>query len=89
MLISQTWWGNIFPKILVQDSKFKELRHTFVNERAMIITTVTISLSLNNLCTFLLAKEKTWKRIFKTNSESSQNHTETLYAIQNKNKVAI
>ena len=27
-------------------------------------------------CTFLLAKEKTWKRIFNTNSELSQNRTE-------------
>ena len=27
-------------------------------------------------CTFLLVKEKTWKRIFNTNSELSQNRTE-------------
>ena len=35
-----------------------------------------IFLSLKNACTFLLAKEKTWKSIFNTNSELSQNRTE-------------
>ena len=34
-------------------------------------------MSLENPCTFLLAKEKTWDRIFNTNSELSQNRTET------------
>ena len=36
---------------------------------------INIFLSLENPCTFLLAKEKTWKRIFNTNSELSQNRT--------------
>ena len=31
---------------------------------------------MENPCTFLLAKEKTWKDIFNTSSELSQNHTE-------------
>ena len=31
---------------------------------------------MENPCTFLLAKEKAWKRIFNTNSELSQNRTE-------------
>ena len=35
-----------------------------------------IFLSLENPCTFLLVKEKTWKRIFNTNSKLSQNRTE-------------
>ena len=35
-----------------------------------------IFLSLENPCTILLTKEKTWKRIFNTNSELSQNCTE-------------
>ena len=35
-----------------------------------------IFLSLENPCALLLAKEKTWKRIFNPNSEVSQNHTE-------------
>ena len=33
---------------------------------------------MENPCTFLLAKEKTWKHIFNTNSELSQNRTEKL-----------
>ena len=37
---------------------------------------INIFLSLENPCTFLLAKEKTCKRIFNTNSELSQNRTE-------------
>ena len=35
-----------------------------------------IFLSLKNAFTFLVAKEKTWKSIFNTNSELSQNRTE-------------
>ena len=31
---------------------------------------------MENLCGFLPAKEKTWKRIFNSNSELSQNRTE-------------
>ena len=31
---------------------------------------------MENTCIFLLAKEKTWKRMFNANSELSQNHTE-------------
>ena len=37
---------------------------------------MNILLSLKNPCTFLLAKEKTWKDIFNSNSELSQNYTE-------------
>ena len=37
---------------------------------------INIFLPLENPCTFLLVKEKTWKRIFNTNSELSQNRTE-------------
>ena len=33
-------------------------------------------MSLENPCTFLLAKKQTWKRIFNTDSELSQNRTE-------------
>ena len=35
-----------------------------------------IFLSLENPCTFLLAKEKTWKRIFNSTNELSQDRTE-------------
>ena len=49
-----------------------------------------ISLSLENPCTLLLEKEKTWKHIFNTNSELSQNLTEKQnYAFQNNSKLAI
>ena len=44
----------------------KELCNNYIN----------ILLSLKNPCTFLLAKEKTWKHIFNSNSELSQNYTE-------------
>ena len=37
---------------------------------------INIFLSLENPCSFLLAKEETLKRVFKTNSEWSQNLTE-------------
>ena len=37
---------------------------------------INIFLALENPCTFLLAKEKTWKRAFNTNNELSQNRTE-------------
>ena len=37
---------------------------------------INIFLSLENPCTFLLANEKTQKRIFNTNSKLSQNRTE-------------
>ena len=33
-------------------------------------------MSLENPCTFLFAKEKTWKRTFNINSELSENRTE-------------
>ena len=68
-MFSQISWLNI-------NQNFKKLRQSFVGERALITTTLIIFLSLENGCIFLLAKEKTWKRIFNTNSEVSQNGTE-------------
>ena len=35
-------------------------------------------MSLENPCSFILAKEKTWKRIFNTDSELSQNRTKKI-----------
>ena len=47
-------------------------------------------MSLENPCTFLLTKEKTWKRSFNTNSEFSKNRTEKKNdAIQNNSKFTI
>ena len=51
----------------------KKQRHGFVDERALI---TTMFLSLENPSTLLVAKEKTWKSIFNTNSELSQSCTE-------------
>ena len=42
---------------------------------------INIFLSLENSRTFLLAKEKSWKRIFKTNSELLQNHAEKQFVL--------
>ena len=40
------------------------------------LNNVNVFLSLESPCTFLLAKEKIWKRTFNINSELSQNRTE-------------
>ena len=42
----------------------------------MIMTTLISSCHWKTLCTFLFEKEKTWKRIFNTNSELTQNRIE-------------
>ena len=55
--------------ISAKNWNFKKLRHYFVNERAMIKTKLMS-------CTFLLAKEKTWKRTFNINDKLSQKCTE-------------
>ena len=51
------------------------MRHDFVDERALIITKLISSCHYKTLAPFF-TKEKTWKRIFKANSELSQNRTE-------------
>ena len=48
------------------------MRHSFVDD----YNNINIFLSLENPCTFLLAKEKTWKLIFNTSCELSQHCTE-------------
>ena len=63
------------------------MRHGFVDE-STDNNDIKILLSLENPCTFLLAKEKTWKRIFNINSELSQNRTEKQNnTIQNNSKL--
>ena len=57
-------------KIFYQSSFRNEV--DFMN----VINNINIFLSLENPCTFLLAKEKTWKCGFNTNSELSQNRAE-------------
>ena len=67
---------NVSPNILAKSWNFQKLRHGFVDEIALKKNDINMFLLLENVCTFLLAKEKTWKCIFNTNSELSQNHTE-------------
>ena len=69
---------NVSPNL-----NFKKRRYGFADQRALItmndiapITMTRVFLSLESPCIFWLAKEKTWKRIFNTNSELSQNRTE-------------
>ena len=66
---------NLSPNILAKNSNFRKLRHSFVDERALITTKIISSCHLKTLA-LLLAKEKTWKRVFNTDIELSQNHTE-------------
>ena len=56
--------------------KFQKTETRFCRWNSTDNNEINIFLSLENPCTFLLAKEKTWKRIFNTNSELSQNRTE-------------
>ena len=67
---------NVSPNILVKNKNFKKLRHGFVDEGALITTTLISSCHWKTFVSFCLAKEKTWKRIFNTNSELRQNRTE-------------
>ena len=71
-------WGriqghnNISPNILAKNQNFPR----FCRWKSTDNNNINIFLSLENPCTFLLAEEKNWKRIFNTNSELSQNRTE-------------
>ena len=53
----------IYIYIYINIKKIKKLRHGFVDERALITTTLIVFLSLEILYTFLYAKENTRKRI--------------------------
>ena len=53
--------------------KIKKTETMFCRWKSTDNNGINIFLSLENPCTFLLAKEKTWKCIFNTNSELSQN----------------
>ena len=50
------------------------MRHDFVDERALMTMRSISFCHWKKTCIFL--KEKTWKRIYDTNSELSQNKTE-------------
>ena len=65
-----------FPKHLGKKLKFQKTETPFCRWKSTDNNDINILLSLENPCTFLLAKEKTWKCVFNTNSELSQNRTE-------------
>ena len=67
---------NVSPNILAKYSNFKKGETRFCRWKCTDKNDINIFLPLENLSTFLLAKEKTWKSIFSTNSELSQNPTE-------------
>ena len=56
--------------------KISKNRHGFVDWKSTGDNDTNIFLLLENPCTFLLVKEKTWKHIFNTNNELLQNCTE-------------
>ena len=66
---------NVFPNILVKNQISKN-ETRFFRWKSTNNNNINIFLSLENPCTYLLTKEKTWKRIFNTNGELSQNRTE-------------
>ena len=63
------------PKYLGKKIKFQKTETWFCRWKSTDNNDINIFLSLDNLCIFLLAKEKTWKGIFNSNSELSQNCT--------------
>ena len=64
-----------FPKYLDEKLKFQKTVTHFCRWKGSDNNDINIFLSLENPCTFLLAKGNTWKRIFNTNSELSQSRT--------------
>ena len=63
---------------------FKKTETEFCRKKNTDNNDINIFLSMENPCTFFTSKEKTWKHIFNTNSELSQNCTEkTNYVIPN------
>ena len=65
-----------FPKYLRQKLKFQIAETQFCRWKSTYNNSIQIFLALENPCTFLLAKEKTWKCIFNTTRELLQNCTE-------------
>ena len=65
---------NVSPNISAKNRKFQKT--WFYRWECTNKNDINIFLLLENPCTFLLAKEKTWKLIFNTNSELSQNRTQ-------------
>ena len=66
---------NVFPNILAKKLKFQKLEARFCRWKSRDNNGINIFLLLEKPCSFLLAKEKIWKPIFKTNSELLQIRT--------------
>ena len=72
------WFHEHSPKYLAWKLQFQKTETQFFRWKGNDYNNIDIFLSLENPCTFLLAKEKTWKTIFNTNSELLQNRTERI-----------
>ena len=65
---------NVSPNILAKNKNFKKLRHDFVDEKALITTTlISFCHQKTLILPFCLQKKS---KIFNTKSELLQNHTE-------------
>ena len=72
------WFNELnqhFPKYLEWKLKFQNTETHFCRWKSNDQKNINIFLSLENPCFFLLAEEKTWRRVFNTNNELSQNRT--------------
>ena len=72
-----SWWNEVdFRDIMNISTNILAKTETGFFRWKSTDNNINIFLSLENLCTFLLAKEEAWKHIFNTNRELWQNHTE-------------
>ena len=84
---------NVFQNILTKNQNFKKLRHDFVDERALITTTLTSSCHWKTLVPFCLRKKKPKNAFLTLNSLAIVNYYKIVQknklALQNNNKLAI
>ena len=78
-----------FPNILAKNWNFKKLRHCFVDEIAMIITTLTISCYWKTLVPFCLRKKRPENAFLTQTVNYRKILQKTNYTIQNNSKLAI
>ena len=64
------------PKDLGSKLSFQKTETKFFIWKSNDYNNINIFLSLKSPCTFVVVKEKTWKRIFNSNSKLFQNHAE-------------
>ena len=80
---------NVSPNILAKNQNFKELRQSFVDERALITTTLISSFHWKTLVPFCLRKKRHEKTFLALIVNYPKIVQKKYYAIQNKNKLAI